>query len=517
MSSKETNLQIIEVTGDPRRVTWSSTKGRKYRLVAGETIKRRDGKVFATIKAFSDDGRTCYFRRGRACRTAHLEYEYDLSEHMLDGVALEPDPAGKALERMKSEWTAKGRPWPPPARPELEEVIAEADRKLATLEPRGLLVPGDGESLLHLVDQNERDGLGFMPAQPIEDLSDADTLRPPAEESVVGPIVEHIETVAGWLVNFVANEPLIEDEELGRKLGYERPRAVRDLIAKLFNDSELRRVSRQSSGRSASVVLLTERQALKVCLRSGTPTADRIQEEVMDVFLAVRRGHPTPATAPSGLVPDWAADIMGKLTLKTVEVEHSANEAKQQATQAHLAAEKAVRDAAEAKAVAEQARTLAGSGLVLEGLRPGGARHTPDGAFSALRPDGFIAMSSVARRYALPRAGEGRLVVAKIAEALGVFEIEGATTSDAVVIGGRERGSHRLYGPKALEILDKPLRTAFGVMQGLGFTTTQGGALVACRTGTRSKTWVLEQMVDAAIAPAAKADDVQGELFGKAS
>lgn len=103
--------------------------------------------------------------------------------------------------------------------------------------------------------------------------------------------VDRTEMLRGWPVVFVDGEPLIEDVELGRRLGYDDPRKIRELIGRIFCDSALVRTVRTSGGRPATVCLLNRHQALKVCLRSETEAAERIQDEVMAVFFAAMDGR----------------------------------------------------------------------------------------------------------------------------------------------------------------------------------------------------------------------------------
>jgi hypothetical protein len=62
----------------------------------------------------------------------------------------------------------------------------------------------------------------------------------------------------------------------------------------MFNENELCRTVRQNGGRPATVYLLNRRQVLKVCMRSETETADRVQDEVTDVFFAAVDGRLAP-------------------------------------------------------------------------------------------------------------------------------------------------------------------------------------------------------------------------------
>jgi hypothetical protein len=325
--------------------------------------------------------------------------------------------------------------------------------------------------------------------------------------------VERVEEVQGWPLSVVRGsaQPLIEDEELGRRLGYERARAVRDLIERLFNDSDLRRTVRQSGGRPATVYLLTRTQAIKVAMRSETEAADRIQDEIIAVYerwLDARRIAVDPGLLA---VLQGQQRIAEQLTVGVVDAKASASRAEE-------TARKASADAAEAKRIAEQARTMAGARGVLETLAaatpPGRASSTPDGAFSRKPKDGYKSMRAVARDYSLPRVNEGALLVAKVAEALGVFERPELFDVQEVVIGGRSKGEHRTYAPAALELIDQPLRAAYAVMVGLGYVVTAGGALRAIRTSVRSKSWVVAQMFDAAIATSAPPPEGEQQALG---
>lgn len=116
--------------------------------------------------------------------------------------------------------------------------------------------------------------------------------------------------INSWPVVYVEGtaEPLIEDEVLGKRLGFERPRKIRDLIERMVAAAErarkegdppveapLRGVARRPAGggHMYQPYLLTERQALKVVMRSETPTADAIQDQVISVYMAWRAGRLT--------------------------------------------------------------------------------------------------------------------------------------------------------------------------------------------------------------------------------
>jgi len=113
-------------------------------------------------------------------------------------------------------------------------------------------------------------------------------------------------SVDGWnLLVGDDDEPMVLDEELARRLGYARPRKVRDLIRRLFNDSDVRpTVGRTVVGVAERTVVtyhLTEAQALKVIAKSDTAVADAILDEVIDVFIKARKGLLLPRAQPLSL------------------------------------------------------------------------------------------------------------------------------------------------------------------------------------------------------------------------
>jgi hypothetical protein len=128
--------------------------------------------------------------------------------------------------------------------------------------------------------------------------------------------------VGEWhLVEEADAEPTIEDIELAAKLGFTRERKIRELIERLraiglLNDSDVRpTVGRQVAGgwgghrKPVTSYRLSEAGALKVIAKSDTKRANEILQQVIDVYIAWRRGQLQPMTrllAPAARVGDNA-------------------------------------------------------------------------------------------------------------------------------------------------------------------------------------------------------------------
>jgi len=98
-------------------------------------------------------------------------------------------------------------------------------------------------------------------------------------------------------LNTNAGDPCILDVRVAERLGFERPRVIRELIERnreeLETYGEVRRTARQTSvkgGRPTEEFWLNEGQTLLVCMLSRTPQAARVRREVIAVFMAWRRG-----------------------------------------------------------------------------------------------------------------------------------------------------------------------------------------------------------------------------------
>lgn len=105
--------------------------------------------------------------------------------------------------------------------------------------------------------------------------------------------------VNGWTVSEINGEPTVRDTDLAEKLGYSRPRDIRKIIERMIDNGSFVgatpcRTPEVIAGNLTEVFYLTQKQALKVISKSETKIADAIMDEVIDVFLAYRKGQLQP-------------------------------------------------------------------------------------------------------------------------------------------------------------------------------------------------------------------------------
>jgi len=126
--------------------------------------------------------------------------------------------------------------------------------------------------------------------------------------------------VNGWNVAEVNGEPTVKDTDLAERLGYSRPTTIRELIKRMIDNGQFGLSVpcgevESTGGRPAYAFHLNEKQSLKVIAKSETETADRIMDEVIDVFLAYRSGKLQPNLTPM--------EVLAQITQRMVEVERS--------------------------------------------------------------------------------------------------------------------------------------------------------------------------------------------------
>lgn len=138
--------------------------------------------------------------------------------------------------------------------------------------------------------------------------------------------MQEIVTIYGYTVrrDFGDNEPRIRDLELGQRLGYAKAVSIRKVIRGLIEAARITEVAQISvseirangmPSKPATEFWLTERQALKVIAKSETEIADKILDEVIDVFVTLRRGatagtHLLLSDSVSEWEPMWKRGIV---------------------------------------------------------------------------------------------------------------------------------------------------------------------------------------------------------------
>ena len=165
-------------------------------------------------------------------------------------------------------------------------------------------------------------------------LGEAPTCRPTTPIVTVsavigdGPDAHRLARVDNWTFRLDATdpaaEPLIRDLNAAERLGFARPRDIRKLIERIWPETERpigrATVARSFSGRGNKALhettvtefWLTEAQLLKVVTRSETKVADAIVDEMIAVYMAVRRGL-IPATAPDSRLSATVAEVVGQV------------------------------------------------------------------------------------------------------------------------------------------------------------------------------------------------------------
>lgn len=135
-----------------------------------------------------------------------------------------------------------------------------------------------------------------------------------------GADAHRIVRVRGWTLRAEGadgTEPMVRDIDAATHLGFARPRDVRKLIERIWPEGQrphvratVARTSMPRGGEREVVTneyWLTERQLLKVIARAETDIAEAILDEMIDVFVAARRGllpqqRPVNAAAVAELV-----------------------------------------------------------------------------------------------------------------------------------------------------------------------------------------------------------------------
>lgn len=112
-------------------------------------------------------------------------------------------------------------------------------------------------------------------------------------------------TIENWPLSFWSSdeEPRVIDLELAERLGYSRPRDIRQLIERMIERGQLTSVcgtmpqTSPQGGRPSVEYHLTQAQALKVAAKSETEPADKLLDEIIRVFMLAKEGKLPGQTA----------------------------------------------------------------------------------------------------------------------------------------------------------------------------------------------------------------------------
>ena len=140
-----------------------------------------------------------------------------------------------------------------------------------------------------------------------------------------GPEAHRLVRVDDWTMTlweeYGDDEPRMLDTDVARRIKLKQPRNIRQMIERIWPEGQRPRcrtmVVRQSVGPKGKGVRevtvnaywLTEAQILKLCARAETPIADAILDDMIRVYMLVRRGLLVPAA--------YAQDARRLATLET--------------------------------------------------------------------------------------------------------------------------------------------------------------------------------------------------------
>jgi hypothetical protein len=138
--------------------------------------------------------------------------------------------------------------------------------------------------------------------------------------------------------DFEDGEPRVRDVDFAAFLGFERPRVIRELIERHSEALGPRRTVRRGDNegnRAHEEQWLTEHQCIYLAAKSETPIANEILQQVIDVFLAARRGElplaPAPAKDPILLLLEVNANARKDFLVLQAQTEAIADKVSSQA------------------------------------------------------------------------------------------------------------------------------------------------------------------------------------------
>lgn len=109
-------------------------------------------------------------------------------------------------------------------------------------------------------------------------------------------------TVSPFAVTVLHDEPRVRDLDLAERLGFDRPRKIRELILRHKDEIDgfgvcptVGRTSGPKGGRPTTEYYLNEEQALLIATVSNAPAASVVRRALITTFVALRRGQAAPA------------------------------------------------------------------------------------------------------------------------------------------------------------------------------------------------------------------------------
>lgn len=106
-------------------------------------------------------------------------------------------------------------------------------------------------------------------------------------------------TVSPFAVTVLDDEPRVRDLDLAERLGFSRPRAIRQMIernrAELEAYGPLATLRGKSRGQDFTEYYPNEEQSLLISTLSNTPAASAVRRALITTFVALRRGQAAPA------------------------------------------------------------------------------------------------------------------------------------------------------------------------------------------------------------------------------
>lgn len=106
--------------------------------------------------------------------------------------------------------------------------------------------------------------------------------------------------VSDLALSVVADEPRVRDIDLAERLGFDRPRKIRDLIKANIEELQIHGILPSTGAKSTDAFgrgrpgleyWLNEPQALLVCMFSRTANAARVRKMLIEVFMEWRHGR----------------------------------------------------------------------------------------------------------------------------------------------------------------------------------------------------------------------------------